>query len=143
MMTDLIDVKELAITLDVSRQTIYNHIQKNEKELLGHTKRIERTTYLSPTAVSIIKQSLGLIQVPTINENLSVQDIIAEMTEAIRSNISNDIEQLLLAQDSKNNKLEQELQAVKEQNQQLLDKVNELIEDKNKSLWSRIWGNHQ
>lgn len=135
MLGELTDVKVLAELLSCSRQTVYNHIQKNKKKLTGHIKKIDRTTFFDNEGIEIIKMSMGLIEPPEVvvieEDAMDKQELLADIVNSVREANKDDMDMVRL-----------ELDEVKKQNQLLLDKMDELIkEQKNKqSLWQRLLG---
>jgi polyhydroxyalkanoate synthesis regulator phasin len=111
-------VKEIAIDLEVTIQTVYNHIKKNEKELKGCTFKSQGTTLIDDEGIRIIKESMGLIQPPTVKEKISMENIINDISDLVTENVSANI-------NNKMDKLEQEIQDLKEQNKLLIELMQE------------------
>lgn len=110
-------VKELAEKLDVSQTTIYNHLQKNDKELRGQITKKKGITYIKEEGLNILKVSLGIIQVPTIKENVSLDESIKKIYDLLQADTN-----------KKFDDLQEELKEIKEQNKILID----MIQDKEK-----------
>lgn len=115
-------VKDLSYELDVTVQTIYNHIKKNDKELIGHIFKKQGTSYLDDEGIRQIKISMGLIEVPEVKENISMEKIIESISEQVSNNIKQDMD-----------KMEQEIQDLKEQNELLIKMIQE--QQKKKSIF--------
>lgn len=107
-------VKELAEKLDVSQTTIYNHLQKNEKELKGQITKRKGITYVKDEGLNILKVSLGIIQVPTIKENVSLDESIKKIYDLLQTDTN-----------KKFDDLQEELKEIKEQNKILIDMIQE------------------
>lgn len=112
------NVKEIALELDVTIQTIYNHIKKNEKELKGCIAKIQNINYLDDQGIRIIKESMGLIQVPMKNQEIGLEEIIEDISSLVTANIA-----LSIRQDMDN--LYKEIEELKEQNKLLIELVKE------------------
>lgn len=74
------DIKSIALNLEVTVQTVYNHLKKKNKELKGHTFKNKGATYIDEEGLMIIKKSMGLIQSPVIEENdIGINDVIEQI----------------------------------------------------------------
>lgn len=90
------DIKTIALNLDVTKQTVYNHIKKASKELKGHIFKMGGTTYLDDKGVFILKKSMELIPPPvTQYENFTMEDIIQQISNSVRQNLQNDLKEIL------------------------------------------------
>ena len=116
-------VKDLSYELDVTVQTIYNHIKKNDKELIGHIFKKQGTSYLDDEGIRLIKISMGLIEVPEVKENIGIEEVIKDISDLVTENVSANIKQDM-------DKLQQEVQDLKEQNRLLIELVQEQQERK-------------
>lgn len=142
------DIKEISLMLGVSRVTVYNHLKKLEKEIEVHSFKKKGTTYIDDEGIRLLKISMGLIEVPTIKEDISMEDIVNDISSQVlinlkddvinqvSDNLKNDITSLV---DSKMNKLnddlERKLEILEEQNRKLV----ELLEEKqDKGFISRL-----
>ncbi len=123
-------VKELAYDLGVTQQTIYNHLKKVDKELKGNIFKKQSTTYINEEGIKQIKISMGLIQVPMVKQDFSIENIINDISSLVTENISANI-------DLKMGKLEQEIHELKEQNKLLIELVKEQQEKKGFLNWFR------
>lgn len=119
-------VKEIALKLNVSHVTVYNHIKKLDKELKGSIFKKKGVTYLDDEGIKQIKISMGLIQVPEVQKNVSMENIIDDISLKITQNVKEDIDEL-----------KKQLQELKDQSNILI----ELIKDKQrKPLSEKIKG---
>ena len=114
-------VKEIADLLDVSQVTVYNHLKKNEKELIGHVSKKQGVTYIKDEGLKILKISMGIIQVPIVKETISLEQIIDEISLNIVNDTNSKYEKLEDDIKNNNDKLEKELKEIKEQNKILID----------------------
>lgn len=131
-------VKEVADLLEVSQVTIYNHLKKNDKELRGNVTKRKGVTYIKDEGLKVLKVSLGIIQVPTIEKKeMTTYDLIDEISLNISNNVKKDYEGLQEDIKNNNDKLEKELQEIKEQNRLLIDMIQE---KENRSLLDKIKG---
>lgn len=148
-------VKEIALDLDVSQVTIYNHIKKLDKELQGNIFKKKGVTYLDDEGIRQIKISIGLIQVPQIKQNIGIEDVVKDISDLVSENLStlimDNISEYFKTnyEHAENNfKIVQEqfdqLQGINEkirqQNVQLEEQnraLMELIEDKHRSTLSK------
>lgn len=112
-------VKDLAYELDVTVQTVYNHIKKNDKKLIGHIFKKQGTSYLDDEGLKIIKISMGLIEVPEVKKDIGAEEIIRDISIQVSNNIKKDME-----------KLQQEVQDLKEQNRILIEMLQKQQEKK-------------
>lgn len=126
-------VKEIALNLNVTPVTVYNHINKLDKELQGNIFKKKGVTYLDDEGIRQIKISMGLIQVPVIKKNVSMENIIQDMTEQITVNLKEDITDLKkqVEELTEQNKVLFEL---KEQNKELIELLKE--QGKKKSFFN-------
>lgn len=120
-------VKEIALDLEVSQVTVYNHIKKLDKELKGNIFKRQGTTYIDDEGIRQIKISMGLIQVPVVKENIGIEEVIKDISDLVTENVSANIKQDM-------DKMEQEIQDLKEQNNQLIKLVQE--QQKRKSIFN-------
>lgn len=114
-------VKEVALELEVSQVTVYNHLKKLDKELKGNIFKMKGATHLDNEAIKQIKISMGLLQVPTIKKNISSEEIIAEISNNVAEQVSNKIKKDY-------EELRDQVEELREQNNYLID----LIKDKQK-----------
>ena len=125
-------VKEIALSLNVSQVTIYNHIKKLDKELLGNIFKRQNTTLIDDEGIRLIKISMGLIQAPVVKENISMEEVIQDISDLVTENVSANIKQDI---NNKMDKLEQEIQDLKEQNRILIELMQEQKEKKSIFNW--------
>ena len=123
-------VKEIAFDLEVSQVTVYNHIKKLDKELKGNIFKKQGTTYLDDEGIRQLKISMGLIQAPVVRENISMENIINDISDLVTENVSANI-------NNKMDKLEQQIQDLKEQNKLLIEIMKEQKEKKSIFNWFR------
>jgi polyhydroxyalkanoate synthesis regulator phasin len=121
-------VKEIAFNLEVSQVTVYNHIKKLDKEIKGNIFKKKGITYIDDEGIRQLKISMGMIQAPVVKENISMENIIDDIsnlvTEKVSANIKTDMEEL-----------KTQVQELQEQNKLLIN----LIENNQKvSLGQRI-----
>lgn len=124
-------VKDVSLELEVSTTTVYNHINKLKDEIKAHIYNIKGSTYLDDEGIRQLKISMGLIQVPEVKENISMNNIIDEISSSVSENITNNIKK-----DYED--LRKEVRELKDQNEKLIS----LIESKEnkfsfKKLFSR------
>lgn len=146
----MINIKDLAFELEVTRQTVYNHIKENDKELKACIFKQKGVTVISDAGVRIIKESMGLIKVPVVqNEEIGIQDIIKDISGSIKRDMSESMQEfkqdisLEIKDTEKNikkdyNKLEQELAEIKKQNEKLIGLIQQQSEKENekKGFWN-------
>ena len=125
-MDKIFSVKDVAVKLEVTRQTVYNHIDKNFESLKGDIKKIQGTTYLTIEGVRILKESMGLLQVPAKEEKIDLDAIIKEISDNMDLSIKGTMESIK----EDYNKLENELAEVKKQNEILIQMIQDQAEKK-------------
>ena len=119
-------VKEIAIDLDVTIQTVYNHIKKNNRELKGCISKQQGMTLIDNAGIRIIKESMGLIQPATVKEDISMESIINDISASVSANLKESISEQVSSNIKQDfNKLEQEIQLLKEQNNLLIELVQQ------------------
>lgn len=116
-------VKEIALILDVSQVTVYNHINKLKDEIKAHIYNVKGATYLDDEGIRQLKISMGLIQVPEVKQNISMNNIIDEISNSVSENITNNIKK-----DYED--LRKEVRELKDRNEKLIS----LIESKEKKF---------
>ncbi len=133
------DVKTIAFNAGVTVQTIYNHLKKNFKELEGHTFKKKGITYIDEKGVIIIKKSMGLIQVPTVQKDIGIEEVIENISIQVSDKVKDDIVNELKEDNKKQRqsyelkfyRLEQELnkeiEELKNQNQVLIEIIQQLL----------------
>lgn len=125
-------VKEIALDLEVSQVTVYNHIKKLDKELKGNIFKKQGTTYLDDEGIRQIKISMGLIQAPVVKENIGIEEVIKDIsdlvTEQVSENISANIKNEM--QDLREQVLE-----LQKQNKLLIEMMQEQKEKKSIFNW--------
>ncbi len=130
------DIKDIALMLDVSRVTVYNHLKKLDKEIEAHTFKKKGVTYVDDEGIKLLKISMGLIELPTIRENISIENIVDDISSMVSDNLKGDISSLIASSlEEYNQDLKKEMEALKEQNNKLID----LLEEKEgKSFLSKL-----
>ena len=130
------DIKDIALMLNVSRVTVYNHLKKLDKEIEAHTFKKKGVTYVDDEGIKLLKISMGLIELPTIRENISIGNIVDDISSMVSDNLKDDISSLIASSlEEYNQDLKKEMEALKEQNNKLI----ELLEEKeSKSLLSKL-----
>lgn len=130
------DIKDIASILNVSRVTVYNHLKKLDKEIEAHTFKKKGVTYVDDEGIKLLKISMGLIELPTIRENISIGNIVDDISSMVSDNLKDDISSLIASSlEEYNQDLKKEMEALKEQNNKLI----ELLEEKeSKSLLSKL-----
>lgn len=130
------DIKDIALMLDVSRVTVYNHLKKLDKEIEAHTFKKKGVTYVDDEGIKLLKISMGLIEVPTIRENISIENIVDDISSMVSDNLKDDISSLIASSlEEYNQDLKKEMGDLKEQNNKLI----ELLEEKeSKSFLSKL-----
>jgi DNA-binding PadR family transcriptional regulator len=81
-------IKETSIELEVTPATIYNHMKKLEKELVGYTFKKKGVTYLEEEALRLIKISMGLIQAPVVIEDTSLEQVMDKIYTNVNEGMS-------------------------------------------------------
>lgn len=76
-------VKELAEELNVTRQTIYNHINDLKPDINKYIYKKGRTMYLQEPGINMIKDSLGLNQLKAMDNKLSTSESIEIITNTL------------------------------------------------------------
>lgn len=132
------NIKDIALMLDVSRVTVYNHLKKLDKEIEAHTFKKKGVTYVDDEGIKLLKISMGLIELPTIRENISIENIVDDISSMVSDNLKGDISSLIASSlEEYNQDLKKEMGALKEQNNKLIA----LLEEKEgKSFLSRLKG---
>ncbi len=121
-------VKEIASMLEVSQVTVYNHLKKLDDELKGNIFKKKGVIYVDDEGIRQLKISMGLLEVPTIRENISMDIII--------NNISNQVtDQVKEAIQENYNRLESDIEELKEQNKKLMELIEE---NQNKTILDKI-----
>lgn len=130
------DIKDISLMLDVSRVTVYNHLKKLDKEIEAHTFKKKGVTYVDDEGIKLLKISMGLIELPTIRENISIENIVDDISSMVSDNLKGDISSLIASSlEEYNQDLKKEMEALKEQNNKLI----ELLEEKEgKSFLSKL-----
>jgi len=135
------DIKTIALNLEVTVQTVYNHLKKNNKELKPHIFKSKGITYLDDEGLMIIKKSLGLIKVPTVQkDDMGMDDIITSISMQVSNNIKNDLLNdlnTLIAQREAQLKEHYE-EKLEEFKQEIIEKQQEQIQTENKRLMDYI-----
>lgn len=126
----MIDIKNLALELEVTRQTIYNHIQKNKQELKPCMLKQQGVTFITSDGIRIIKESMGLIKVPVVQEKqIGMEEVIKEISDNINTELKQELKESMenVKEDIKQdyNKLENELAEVKKQNEILIQMIQD------------------
>ncbi len=128
-------IKDVSLILDVSTTTVYNHIKKLGKEIKPYLFNVKGTTYLNDEGIRQIKISMGLLEVPTVQENISMEDI----TDAISLKVTNSIKEDYKSLQGEIKEVREENKAILEQNKLLIemmqDKETRSILDKLKDLF--------
>lgn len=130
------DIKDIASMLNVSRVTVYNHLKKLDKEIEAHTFKKKGITYVDDEGIKLLKISMGLIELPTIRENISIGNIVDDISSMVSDNLKDDISSLIASSlEEYNQDIKKEMEALKEQNNKLI----ELLEAKEgKSFISKL-----
>lgn len=90
------DIKTIALNLNVTKQTIYNHVKKNYKELKSHIFKMRGITYIDDEGVLILKRSMEMIDPPvTQYENFTMEEVINQISDSVRENMKTDLQELL------------------------------------------------
>lgn len=134
------DIKTIALNLDVTVQTIYNHLKKNDKEIKHHIFKRKGTTYIDDEGLIIIKKSMGLIQVPTIQEDVAIENIIEDISIQVSNNIKNellnDLNALITERENQlQQHFEDKLESLKDE---IISKHQEQLEIENNKLMNYI-----
>ena len=122
--------------LDVSYQTVYNHMNKNENDMVGTIYKKLGTTHINQDGIDILKKSMGLIQVPTVKENIDMEEIIVMISDRVALEFKEEMKEYKEQQEIHNEELKKEMKLLQEQNQKLLDKMQE---ESNKSFFERLF----
>ena len=134
-------VKEIAIDLEVTIQTVYNHIKKNNRELKGCISKQQGMTLIDDAGIRIIKESMGLLQPATVKEDISMESIINDISASVSANLKESISEQVSANIKKDYEvLEQQIQELKEQNKLLIEMMKEQQERKSIFNWFRKHG---
>lgn len=140
-------VKEIAMDLNVTIQTIYNHIKKNEKELKGNIAKIQGITYLDDEGIRIIKESMGLIQPPLTKQDIGIEEIIEniskQVTDRIREEIRKEMQEELEKQEKRiiEEVTQKHLEQIQAENNKLIDYIAATREqEKKKGFFNRLFG---
>lgn len=130
-------IKEVALDLEVTPATVYNHLKKLDKEMKGNIFKKKGITYLDDEGMRQLKISMGLLEVPSIQEYHSldqvVENINKSVTEQLTINITEHIDEQI--KNTITNELEDILKHVgeiTEQNKVLI----EMLEKQQKNTFS-------
>lgn len=139
-------VKEISLDLGVSQVTVYNHIKKLDKELIGNIFKKQGVTYLDDEGIRQIKISMGLIQVPVIKENISMNEIIESISRQVTDNIKEELKREMQEELEKQKNIiieqvtQRQLEQIQVENNKLMNYLSETREqEKNKSFFSRLF----
>ena len=116
-------VKDVSWNLGVSTTTVYNHIKKLKDEIKAHKFNIKGITYLDDEGIKQLEISMGLLKVPEVRENITMDNIIDEISNSVTENITINIKK-----DYED--LRKEVKELKDQNEKLIS----LIESKEKKF---------
>lgn len=130
-------VKDVSLELKVSTTTIYNHINKLGKAIKPYVFKVKNITYLNDEGIRQIKISMGLLEVPTVQETISIENIIDEISLNVREDIRKDFIDLKETIKNNNSNLEKELEEIREQNKLLIEMLQE---KKSKSFIDKLKG---
>lgn len=126
-------VKEVAELLNVSYQTVYNHMNKNEVEMIGCIFKKLGTTHINQDGIDILKKSMGLIQLPTVKENIDMEQVIEMISDRVADTLKGQMEEvkdevIKVSEGSSKDyeSLKSEIELLKEQNELLLKIINEM-----------------
>ncbi len=127
------DIKNIALELDVSKQTIYNHLKKQKKAMTGHIFKNKGVTFIDDEGLKQLKISLGIIQVPTVQQDdIQLEDIIQSIKESLLEEINSNDLQLKEDYESKlndvENGLKEQIGKLKKQNDEIKNLQNEKLE---------------
>ena len=139
MISTVKPVKEIALILDVSQVTVYNHIKKLKDELKNHLYNVKGATYLDDEGIRQLKISMGLLQIPEVREDIGIDNVINEISlsvsEEVSKNIKKNIEENYNELNNKLKDLQHQNDEIKKQNQEL---IRLLYEQKSKSFLSKF-----
>lgn len=116
-------VKDVSWKLGVSTTTVYNHINKLKDDIKAHKFNIKGITYLDDEGIRQLEISMGLLKVPEVRENITMDNIIDEISNSVTENITINIKK-----DYED--LRKEVKELKDQNEKLIS----LIESKDKKF---------
>ena len=116
-------VKDVSWKLGVSTTTVYNHINKLKDDIKAHKFNTKGTTYLDDEGIRQLEISMGLLKVPEVRENITMDNIIDEISNSVTENITINIKK-----DYED--LRKEVKELKDQNEKLIS----LIESKEKNF---------
>ena len=121
-------VKEVAFNLEVSQVTIYNHIKKLDHELKGNIFKKQGKTFIDDEGVKQIKISMGLVDPLVVKENVSMENIIDEISNLVTENVSANIKDDMEV-------IKNQMNDLQEQNKLLIELVEMLQEKKSIFNW--------
>ena len=130
----MLTVKEIAIKLEVTPATVYNHLKKLDKEIQSSIIRKKGITYIDDDGIKQLKTSMGLISVPTIRESIPPEQIIKDISDLVTNNLKGDYHIL----QSQIQELQDQNQETQEQNKILIEFINQQMEQK--TLGQKIKG---
>lgn len=123
-------VKDISLKLGVSTTTVYNHIKKLDKEIKPYIFNVKGITYLNDEGIRQIKISMGLLEVPTVQETISIENIIDEISLNVREDIRKDFTDLKETIKNNDDEIQRELKELREQNERLLYLIEGMQEKK-------------
>lgn len=140
------DIKTIALNLNVTKQTIYNHVKKNNKELKNHIFKMGGTTFIDDEGVLVLKRSMEMIAPPvTQYENFTMEDIINQITNSVSENIRVDLQDLQekyeqQLEDFKNDFFARYQEQTKVENEKLMQYLTaQRSQEKKKRFFSRFF----
>ena len=139
-------VKEIALELEVSQVTVYNHIKKLDKELKGNIFKKQGVTYLDDEGIRQLKISMGLLQTPIVKENISVNEIIENISRQVTNNIREELKREMQEELEKQKDIiieqitQKQLEQIQSENERLMDHISEIRDqDKKRGFFSRMF----
>lgn len=109
-------VKDVSLLLNVSQVTVYNHLKKLDKEITPNVFKKKGTTYINDEGINQLKISLGLMQVPQVKENVSIENIIDEISNIVSERVADNIK-------TNYNDLQTQIEELKAQNERLIELI--------------------
>lgn len=138
------DIKTIASELDVTVQTVYNHLNKNKSKLKGNLFKQNGINMLDDEGVRILKESMGLIEVPMQTEYVTTEAIVEDISTRVSRTVADSIiDEISLRVATKitgdihedYKEVGMELAELRAQNEQLMKMIQQLNEDRSKGFF--------
>ena len=130
-----IDVNQAKEILDVSRKTIYRRLKSGELD--GKKVPTDNTMkwMINEDDIQQAKRVKESVEVVEVEENISKEQLLNSIQEAVNAHLSGDIKQ---TEDNIKESMKRQNELLQEEIKTLSEKVDRLQEQQNKNLWDRF-----